>query len=101
MPVRNEERHLSAAVAGVLAQDYPGPVELIMAVGPSEDATAAIAAGLAAGDDRVRVVDNPVGKTPNALNLAIAASAHEIVVRVDGHGELGANYLRRAVELLE
>ncbi len=101
MPVRNEERHLAAAVAGVLAQEYPGPVELIMAVGPSEDRTADIAAGLAAGDDRVSVVENPVGKTPNALNLAFAASRYDIVVRVDGHGELADNYLRRAVEVLD
>ena len=26
MPVRNEERHLAAAVAEVLAQDYPGEI---------------------------------------------------------------------------
>lgn len=101
MPVRNEERHLASAVAVVLAQDYPGPVELIMAVGPSEDRTAEIAAELAAADDRVSVVDNPVGKTPHALNLAIAASRYEVVVRVDGHGELGDGYLRRVVELLD
>ena len=38
-----------------------------MAVGPSEDRTAEIAADLAAADDqRVSVVDNPVGKTPHA-----------------------------------
>lgn len=101
MPVRNEERHLAASVAGVLAQDYPGPIELIMAVGPSADRTAEIAAGLAAADDRVTVVANPVGRTPNALNLAVGASRYDIVVRVDGHGELGEGYVRRVVELLE
>lgn len=101
MPVRNEERHLEAAVAGVLDQDYPGELELIVAVGPSRDATAAIARRLAAADERVRVVDNPAGRTPHALNLGVAAARHDIIVRVDGHGELTDGYVRRAVELLQ
>ena len=100
MPVRNEELHLAAAVRGVLAQDYPGELEVILAVGPSRDATAAIAATLAAADPRVRVVDNPAARTPHALNLAVAAAQHPVIVRVDGHGELTDGYVRRAVELL-
>ena len=68
-----------------------------MAVGPSRDRTGEIAAELAAGDDRLRVVDNPAGKTPHALNLAIAESRYDILVRVDGHGELGDGYIARAV----
>jgi hypothetical protein len=45
-------------------------------------------------------VASPTGRTPNALNLAIAASRHPVVARVDGHSVLPAGYLRRAVELL-
>ena len=41
-----------------------------------------------------------MGRTPHALNLAIAAARHDILVRVDGHGELGERYIARAVELL-
>jgi succinoglycan biosynthesis protein ExoA len=93
MPVRNEERHLAAAVGRVLSQDYPGEVEVILAVGPSLDRTHEIAGELAAGDPRIRVVDNPVGKTPHALNLGIAAARHDIIVRVDGHGELTDGYI--------
>ena len=69
MPVLNEETHLEAAVSGVLSQDYPGALEVVLAVGPSRDATRAIADGLAARDPRVRVVDNPASRTPHALNL--------------------------------
>jgi succinoglycan biosynthesis protein ExoA len=100
MPVRNEEPHLAAAVGRVLAQHYPGPLEVILAVGPSRDRTREIAAGLAAGDRRLRVVDNPAGRTPHALNLAIAEARYEVLVRVDGHGELGDRYIELAVELL-
>ena len=100
MPVLNEERHLAAAVRRVQEQDYPGPLEVIVVVGPGNDRTRQIADDLAATDLRVRVVDNPASRTPHALNLGIGAAAHGIIVRVDGHGELTDGYIRRAVELL-
>jgi succinoglycan biosynthesis protein ExoA len=100
MPVLNEEKHLRAAVQGVLDQHYPGELELIMAIGPCTDGTHAIAEALVAGDPRLTIVDNPVGRTPHALNLAIDAARHDILVRVDGHGELGDRYIERAVQLL-
>jgi succinoglycan biosynthesis protein ExoA len=100
MPVLNEERHLEAAVCRVLDQEYPGDLEVIIAVGPSSDGTREIADALAATDPRIRVVDNPAARTPTALNLGIAASQHKIIVRVDGHGELTDGYITRAVELL-
>ena len=101
MPVLNEERHLEAAIRGVLDQDYPGELEVIIAVGPSSDRTREIAAALSAEDPRIRAVDNPAARTPTALNLGIAESQYEIIVRVDGHGELADGYIRRAVELLD
>jgi succinoglycan biosynthesis protein ExoA len=100
MPVLNEEPHLEAAIRRVLDQDYPGELEVILAVGPSSDHTHEIAKALAAADPRIRVVDNPAARTPAALNLGIAAAKHEIIVRVDGHGELTDGYIKRAVELL-
>ena len=101
MPVLNEERHLEPAIRRVLEQAYPGELEVIVAVGPSSDRTREIADALAAADSRIRVVDNPAARTPSALNLGIGAAKHEIIVRVDGHGELTDGYIRRAVELLD
>jgi glycosyltransferase involved in cell wall biosynthesis len=100
MPVLDEERHLADAVRHILGQDYPGALELVIALGPSRDRTDAIAAELCAADPRVRTVPNPSGRTPAGLNAAIAATRHEIVVRVDGHGLLAPGYIRNAVRLL-
>lgn len=100
MPVLNEEKHLAEAVGQVLAQDYPGELELVLAIGASTDRTHEIADELAASDARLVIVDNPVGKTPAALNLAIAKARHDIIVRVDGHGALTDGYITRAVEVL-
>jgi glycosyltransferase involved in cell wall biosynthesis len=100
MPVRNEAAGLRRAVAAVRAQEYPGSVQLCLAVAPSTDGTEAVAAGLAAELDDVLVVANPAGTTPAGLNAAIRATSGDVVVRVDGHAELDAGYLRRAVETL-
>ncbi|MDP4506689.1 glycosyltransferase family 2 protein [Nonomuraea turcica] len=100
MPVLNEERHLREAVDQVLAQSYPGAIEVVLAVGPSQDRTQEVAEAIAAADPRVTVVPNPTGRTPNALNAAIAASRNGIIARVDGHAMLPRDYLRVAVETL-
>ncbi|MFJ3618148.1 glycosyltransferase family 2 protein [Streptomyces iakyrus] len=101
MPVLNEERHLRGAVQAILAQEYAGEMEVVIALGPSTDRTDEIAAELVAEDARIHTVPNPTGRTPAALNAAINASRHPIVVRVDGHGMLSPNYIATAVRLLE
>ncbi|HEY8787696.1 MAG TPA: glycosyltransferase family 2 protein [Actinopolymorphaceae bacterium] len=101
MPILDEEDHLADAVARVFGQDYPGDLEVVLACGPSNDRTDAIAAVLASGEPRLTVVANPTGATPAGLNVAIAAARHEVIVRVDGHGLLSDGYIRRAVELLD
>lgn len=100
VPVLNEERHLREAVHRILDQDYPGPIEIVLALGPSKDRTDEVAADLAARDPRVHTVPNPTGRTPSALNAAIRASRNPVVVRVDGHGLLAPGYIRTAVRLL-
>lgn len=101
IPVLNEERHLEHAVGRVLAQEYPGEVEVVLGVGASRDRTREVADRLAAADARVTVVDNPSGRTPDALNAGIAASRNPIVVRVDGHAELSEGYIETAVAELQ
>lgn len=101
MPVLNEERHLADSVRMVLDQDWPGELELVLALGPSTDATDEVAAALAAADPRVRTVPNPSGRTPDGLNAAIDASTGDVVARVDAHAEIPADYLSTAVAVLD
>lgn len=100
MPVRNEERYLAESVSRILAQDYDGELELVIALGPSRDRTGEVASRLAEQDRRIRVVDNPTGQIPAAINIAIAASKHAVIVRVDGHAMLPDGYIRTAVATL-
>lgn len=101
MPILNEERHLAESVAAVLRQDVPCAVEVVLALGPSTDRTDEVAARLHAADERVKLVPNPTGRTPDGLNAAIALASYDVVARVDGHGILSDGYLARALQTLE
>lgn len=101
MPVLNDASHVRAAVESILAQHYDGPVEVLIALGPSIDGTAELVADLAARDARVQVLENEVGSTPAGLNIGIRAARYPVVVRVDSHSMLPADYTRIAVETLE
>lgn len=100
MPVRNEIEGLEAAVQSVFQQDYEGDVDLWVAVAPSVDGTEGLLDELAARHPKLHRVENPLGSTPSGLNAAIAASAGEVVVRVDGHARLPQGYIRTAVATL-
>jgi glycosyltransferase involved in cell wall biosynthesis len=100
MPVRNEQEHLISAVKSVLNQNYPGQLEIVLAIGPSVDQTEKVASDLAAKHASVRIITNSKGLTTAGLNLAIQSSKSQVIVRVDAHSELGENYLKRGVEIL-
>jgi succinoglycan biosynthesis protein ExoA len=100
MPILNEAEHIEGAVRSILEQDYAGPKEIVLALGPSTDATNAVVARLAAAEPRLRTVSNPTGRTPAGLNLAIGASQYPVVIRVDAHTELEPGYTNRGVATL-
>jgi glycosyltransferase involved in cell wall biosynthesis len=100
LPVLNEEHYLENAVQAILAQDFSGAIEVILAIGPSTDRTLEIASKLVRNDDRVKIIENPSGRTATGLNLAIEASHHPIIVRVDGHSSIPKTYISTAVTLL-
>lgn len=101
LTVVNEEAHLRSAVQAALNSDYEGELEMVIAVGPSRDQTNHIAQELSQKDSRIKVIENPTGKTPFGLNAALRASSHDIVVRIDGHSEIESHYISTAVQILK
>ena len=101
VPILNEADYVEGAVRSILGQDYPGPTEVVLALGPSTDGTDEIVARLRQDDPRIQSVDNPLADVPNGLNLAITHSRYPIIVRVDAHTELPDGYTRQAVRTLQ
>jgi glycosyltransferase involved in cell wall biosynthesis len=100
LPVLNEQEHLEDSIRAILSQNYQGNFEVILALGPSADSTDRIARSLAAEDSRVKLVQNPSGRTAAGLNIALNSSTQEVVVRVDAHAEIPQDYLHLVVEIL-
>lgn len=101
IPALNAAGTLDTCLDAVLDQDYDGLLHVTISVGPGRDATWEIAEARAAVDDRIVVISNPSGRTPAALNLAIAKGSSSIVARVDAQSVLPPRYIRRAVETLQ
>jgi len=101
MPVLNEEKHLKSAVTSIFEQKgiEKSQIEVVLALGPSTDGTNEVAKEL---KDLfpVKIVENPTGKTPSGLNLAIKEAKNQVIVRVDAHSQLSPDYTALALEVL-
>ncbi len=102
LPVRNEARFIERCLGAVFAQNYPpGRVEVLVIDGRSTDDTCERARGVAARCGRpVTVLDNPKLTAPAALNVGLRHARGEVIIRVDGHCEVGPNYLASATRHL-
>ncbi|MDA8264064.1 MAG: glycosyltransferase family 2 protein [Actinomycetota bacterium] len=99
VPTLNEDRHISACLDAIVAQGYPGLLEVLVADGGSTDRTREIVLGY--GDDRIRLLDNPRRIRPAGLNVAIGAATGEVFVRVDARTKIAPDYVERCVGALE
>ena len=100
LPILNEADYLVNCVEAILKQKFSGQLEVVLAIGPSVDNTMEIAQELARNDSRIKIIENPSGRTAVGLNLAINRSTSPVIVRVDGHSNIPENYIELAVELL-
>jgi glycosyltransferase involved in cell wall biosynthesis len=82
LPAFNAAKFLADTLRSVLAQDYPG-FELLVIDDGSTDGTAAIAAGFAAQDDRVRVISQDNGGVAAARNRGIAEARGQYLAFID------------------
>lgn len=99
--MRNEAGYIEGCVRALLDQtELPPDYEVLVIDGMSDDGTRNILDALAAGDRRLRILDNPERIVPTALNRGIAAAKGEIIIRVDGHTNVAPDFVRANLELL-
>jgi glycosyltransferase involved in cell wall biosynthesis len=118
MPVRNDAAFIEQSLASVMAQDFPtSQVEILVVDGMSEDGTRQIVEDVVRGQAGpssfvsglptsvpgprspvLRLLKNPNGIVPCALNLAIKAARGQWLVRLDAHSIYPPDYIRRCIE---
>jgi len=102
MVVRNEAPFMARALELVLAQDYPRDrMEIIVADGLSDDGTRDVLAEYQAKYPFIQVVDNPGRIVASGLNVAIDRSQGELIVRIDGHGQVATDFVSQVVKLMD
>lgn len=101
VPVLDEARHLERALAAIGEQALDGELEILVIDGGSTDGSREVVAAVARADRRIRVLDNPAGRTPNALNIGLHEARGIYVVRMDAHTHYPRDYIARGIERLE
>ena len=102
IPCRNEAAHVDHAVSDALAQERRGfDIEVLVAVGPSEDDTQGIVERIAAKNPEVVLVENPAGVVPHGLNAAIRLATGDFIVRMDAHSRYPNDYVAVLTEALD
>jgi succinoglycan biosynthesis protein ExoA len=102
IPCRNERAHIEACLRSVLAfESPPDGFEVLVVDGMSDDGTRAVITRLASEDSRLRLIDNPRGTVPCAMNAGILAAHAAVILRVDAHAEYAPDYLVQCLQTLE
>ncbi len=96
----NEEGVIERLVESLLAQDYPGGLEVVVASDASTDGMDALVERLAERDGRVRLVRCPRGGKVAAQNQAVRTVEAEVVAFADAGAVWEPDALRKLVRSL-
>jgi succinoglycan biosynthesis protein ExoA len=101
IPCRDEGEYIGRCLQSILANDYARDrLEVLVVDGGSTDGTLQILRDIGATDSRVRILSNAARITPAALNVGVRAARGTVIMRMDAHAHVPADYIRRSVEAL-
>ncbi len=101
LPIRNEAAYIERCLGAILAQDYPGQMEVLIVDGMSTDDTRVTLQKFILHNSSFILLDNPGKIVPTGINIALRQAKGGIIIRVDGHTLIAPDYVRRCVEALQ
>ncbi len=100
VPVYNAEGTLHACVKSIIEQSYPN-IEIILVNDGSSDDSLNVCHALAAGDERIRIVDKPNSGVSASRNAGIENAQGKYLQFIDSDDYLSSDSTRLMVECAE
>lgn len=101
LPIRDEGSKIRLVLDSILAQDYiQDQTEVLIADGLSSDETREIIREYQERVPYIYLIDNPGRIVPTGMNLALAQTKGNIIIRVDGHCVIAPDYVSKCVKHL-
>jgi len=97
IPMYNAEAHIKDVLLAIFAQDYPGPVEVILVNDGSTDSSLDIIRGLTEREE-LKIIDQKNRGAVAATNNGLNAAKHDIICSIDSDVVLEKDWLRKIVE---
>lgn len=102
IPCFNEKSFIDKCLTSILKQKLPeGIMEILVVDGMSTDGTREVLKHFSEKYDSIRILDNPLHKTPTAMNLGIRASRGQYVAIMGAHTEYDEGYLANSIKLFD
>lgn len=104
VPCFNEEKTITLLLEALHNQTFPlKQIEVIISDGISTDGTRDRIYAFRADHPQldIKVLDNPSRSIPAGLNLAIAQSKGEVILRLDAHSVPSSEYVERSLQGVE
>lgn len=101
LPIRNEAAYIERCLQTILAQDYPGEIEILVVDGMSTDDTRTILQRFILHNSSFILLDNPAKIVPTGMNIALRRASGEIIIRVDGHCLIAPDYVSNCVRHIQ
>ena len=102
VPIRNESKHIEVFLESIKNFDLSLlKAEFLLVDGMSEDGTTKILESFSAQNPICRVLMNAHKQKPQALNLGIAQSRSDIIIRLDAHSIYPRSYIGDLVKRLK
>src|ERR1051325_4056678 len=100
IPTRNEERFIHGCLQSVFSSaPIAGGMEVLVIDGRSTDLTRQIVVEWCRNHPNLRLLDNPAGIVPTAMNIGIRQARGEWIIRLDAHSEYPHDYFIRCLEV--
>ena len=100
IPTRNEGIYIDRCLRSVFSADaVSGGMEILVVDGMSTDDTRTILQEWCRREQRLKLLDNPSGIVPSAMNIGIRASRGEWIIRLDAHSEYPTDYFTRCLRV--